>query len=83
VRTFGGPVDLGHGDGAGEEVLGELAGYRARGGLFDFGQVEIEQAVEEGEEFVAGGEVGSVHHSYGYVCGAHGGVVIAIYLVVC
>ena len=40
--------------------------------MFDFGQVEVEEGVEEGEEFVAGGEVGSVHHSYGYVCGAHG-----------
>lgn len=66
------PIDLGHGNGVGKEVFGELAGYGAGGGLFDFGELEVEEGVEEGEEFVAGGEVGSVHHSYGYVCCTHG-----------
>ena len=72
MTTLRCPIHPRHGNGIGKEVFGELAGYRARGGLFDFGQVEVEEGVEEGEEFVAGGEVGSVHHSYGYVCGAHG-----------
>lgn len=72
MTTLRGPIDLAHGDGVGKEVFGELTGHGARSGLFDFGKLEVEQGVEEGEEFVAGGEVGSVHHSYGCVCGTHG-----------
>ena len=40
--------------------------------MFNFGKVEVELRIEEGEKLVSGGEVSSVHHSYGYVCGAHG-----------
>lgn len=58
------PIDLGHGHRVGEEVLDELAGHGSRGGLFDFRQVEIEEGVEEVEDFATGCEVGSVHHSF-------------------
>ena len=65
MRGFGRPIDSGHGDGIGKEVFGELAGDGSGGGLFDFGEVEIEEGVEEVEELFAGGEVGPVHHSCG------------------
>lgn len=61
---LGAPVDFGHGDGVGEEVFDELAGHGSGGGLFDFGQVEVEEGVEEFEDFATGGEVGPVHHSF-------------------
>jgi len=65
VRRLGCPVDARHGNGIGEEVFGELACDGSGGGLFDFGEIEVQEVVEEVEDFFAGGEVGSVHHSDG------------------
>ena len=64
VCRLGGPIDARHGDGIGEDVFSELAGHGASAGLFDFSEVEVEEIVEEVEDFFAGGEVGSVHHSF-------------------
>lgn len=63
VTRLGTPIDTAHGDGVGEDVFGELTCHGARGRLFDFGEIQIEEGVEEGEEFVTGCEVGPVHHS--------------------
>jgi len=48
MTTLRGPIDFCHGDGIGKEVFGELTGYGARGGLFDFGKLDVEEGVEEG-----------------------------------
>jgi len=64
---FGLPVDAFHGDGAWEHVVHELARHSSGGGLFDFGEVHVEEAVEKVEDFFAAGEVSAVHHSEGCV----------------
>lgn len=63
MTRLGTPIHTAHGDGVGEKVFHKLTRHGPGRSLFDFGEIQIEEGIEEGEEFVTGCEVGSIHHS--------------------
>jgi hypothetical protein len=63
IIRSGFPIDFGHWDRAGKDELGNLTGNSSSRCLLNFGELQIEQVVQEVQKLLATCKVGGIHHT--------------------